>query len=77
MTFTDPIAFEKPWIVTRYYRRSGGDSRAIVRTYLNLDDRLCVPNVKIDENGFQVALLPQELEAQQAGKSATKKGKKK
>src|SRR5215510_245705 len=60
MTFTDPEAFEKPWVVTRYYGRDKGAS------YLNLNDRPCIPNVRIDENGFQVLLLPQEIEAEAA-----------
>ena len=83
MTFTDPVALERPWLVTRYYRRTGkdpagaGTEQRIVRAYLDLDDRPCIPNVKIDENGFQVAILPQELETQKAGKSGPKKPKEK
>lgn len=75
ITFTDPEAFERPWVVTRYYRRTAsrnvaGDPQAeggkIVHSYLNLNDRPCIPNVRIDENGFQVILLPQEIEAEAA-----------
>lgn len=33
---------------------------------LNLNDRPCVPNVRIDKDGFQVMLLPQEIEAEAA-----------
>jgi hypothetical protein len=76
MTFTDPVAFERPWVVTRYFRRGGGAPAAnppIKRAYLDLNDRPCIPNVRMDENGFQVALLPQELEAQNAAKSKKQK----
>src|SRR5262245_3437409 len=71
MTFTDPEAFERPWVVTRYYWRDNGSSDAaskdkIVHSYLNLNDRPCVPNVRMDENGLQVILLPQEIEAEAA-----------
>jgi len=71
MTFTDPDAFERPWVVTRYYARGNGSANAesagrIVHSYLNLNDRPCIPNVRIDENGFQVLLLPQEIEAEAA-----------
>jgi hypothetical protein len=40
-TFTDPVTMTKPWIVTRYFRRNVGK-----REYLELNDRLCVPNVR-------------------------------
>jgi hypothetical protein len=75
MTFTDPVALEKPWVVTRYFRRGGAaaGNQGIRRAYLDLNDRPCIPNVRIDENGFQVALLPQELEAQNAAKSKKQK----
>lgn len=87
MTLTDPVAFEKPWVVTRYFRRgprqrppaavatsaavgaSAGvpASDQITRgTFLNLNDRPCVPNVRMDKNGFQVTILPQELDAPDA-----------
>lgn len=92
MTFTDPVMLEKPWVVTRYYRRGvgsgpgsgrsredasppapppnvgpyaqGGDR--IVRDFFELNDRPCAPNVRMDENGFQVMLLPAEIEAEAA-----------
>ena len=57
MTFTDPVTMTKPWVVTRYFRRDAGK-----REYLKLNDRICVPNVRIDKNGFQVAILPSELD---------------
>jgi hypothetical protein len=78
MTFTDPITMTAPWVVTRYFQRvaertpgmTGATppapppgSRNVVRGYLTLGDRPCVPNVKMDANGFQVAILPQELDA--------------
>jgi hypothetical protein len=78
MTFTDPVAFEKPWVVTRYFQRVASfgapapsvsvapSGEKIPRAFLNLNDRTCVPNVGIDENGYQVIILPQELERQNA-----------
>ena len=57
MTFTDPVTMTKPWVVTRYFRRNAGK-----REYLKLNDRICVPNVRIDKDGFQVAILPSELD---------------
>lgn len=78
MTFTDPVALEKPWVVTRYFRRGSeagvpGANPPVRRAYLDLNDRPCIPNVRMDENGFQVALLPQELEDQNAAKSKKRK----
>jgi hypothetical protein len=55
MTFTDPVTMVRPWVVTRYFQR-------IDRKHLELNDRPCVPNVRIDANGFQVAILPSELD---------------
>jgi hypothetical protein len=57
--------------VTRYYARDTGAVNAdsngrIVHSYLDLNDRPCIPNVRIDENGFQVLQLPQEIEAEAA-----------
>jgi hypothetical protein len=85
MTFTDPVAFERPWVVTRYFRRVPGvgaqaatqvplpgSPEPIVRAFLNLNDRPCVPNVRMDENGFQVILLPQEIEAEAAKARGTR-----
>jgi hypothetical protein len=57
MTFTDPVTMVKPWVVVRYFQRRTGPKK-----YLELNDRPCVPNVRIDANGFQVAILPSELE---------------
>ncbi len=62
MTFTDPVTMVRPWVVTRYFQRSAGPKR-----YLQLNDRPCVPNVRMDANGFQVAILPSELDAGSAG----------
>ncbi|HTQ98841.1 MAG TPA: hypothetical protein VMH83_02580, partial [Candidatus Acidoferrum sp.] len=70
MTFTDPAAFDAPWVVTRYYGRVNAaakpeaDTQKIVHTYLELNDRPCIPNVRLDEHGFQVIMLPQEIEAE-------------
>jgi len=58
MTFTDPVTMVRPWVVTRYFQRGTGP-----KSYLELNDRPCVPNVRIDANGFQVAILPAELDA--------------
>lgn len=78
ITVTDPVMLEKPWVVTRYFKRMAGAPTgaraqakpiaddAIPHTLMNLDDRPCVPNVKIDQNGFQVILLPQDIEAAKA-----------
>tara|TARA_R110000824_G_scaffold318073_1_gene505224 strand:- start:48368 stop:49336 length:969 start_codon:yes stop_codon:yes gene_type:complete len=69
-TFTDPIAFTEPWVVTRYYARTAGlfapmpEDRTIPRAYINLQDRPCIPNA-VMENGFQRTLLPMEIEAMQ------------
>lgn len=45
----------------------------IVRDFFELNDRPCVPNVRMDENGFQVMLLPAEIEAE--AEAAKAKGK--
>jgi hypothetical protein len=66
MTLIDPVAFTKPWVVKRYYRRASEPGKQIVHRYQELNDRPCIPNVKMDENGFQVILLPQEIEAETA-----------
>lgn len=66
MTLIDPVAFTKPWVVKRYYRRGTGKDGAILHQYQEMNDRPCVPNVKIDENGFQVMMLPQEIAAEAA-----------
>jgi hypothetical protein len=69
ITLDDPVAFVHPWVLKRYYKRVeklSPDAPARVHNYLNLNDRPCVPNVRIDENGFQVMLLPQEIEEEAA-----------
>ena len=53
MTFTDPVTMTKPWVVTRYFRRDAGK-----RKYLELNDRTCVLNVRIDKNGFRSRSFP-------------------
>jgi hypothetical protein len=76
ITVTDPVMLEKPWVVTRYFKRMTADPSVsqnmakappskgvITHSFSNLDDRPCVPNVKMDENGFQVIMLPQDIEA--------------
>jgi hypothetical protein len=77
MTFTDPVALEKPWVVTRDFRRGPAGIQTgnppARRAYLDLNDRPCIPNVRMDENGFQLAILPQELEAQKAAGSRKQK----
>jgi len=69
MTITDPEAFTKPWVVKRYYGRTKPlTMNGTMRTdrLLSLNDRPCVPNVKMDADGFQVMMLPQEIEEAEA-----------
>ena len=66
MTLIDPVAFTRPWVVKRYYRRGSEKGVAIAHGYQEMNDRPCVANVRMDENGFQVMLLPQEIEAEAA-----------
>ena len=74
ITLYDEEAFTRPWVVKRYYQRGttalngvqAPPAGQIVHNYNELHDRPCVPNVRIDENGFQVMLLPQEVEAEAA-----------
>ncbi|MGC4028805.1 MAG: hypothetical protein QM696_08040 [Steroidobacteraceae bacterium] len=67
MTLVDPEAFTRPWVVKRYYRRQGPSAAGQpARRYLDFNDRPCVPNVRLDEDGFQVLLLPQEIEEAEA-----------
>jgi hypothetical protein len=97
MTFTDPEALERPWVVTRYYRRWVGQGPGsgvprdkapppppsvggfapggtkVIRDFFELNDRPCIPNVRLDENGFQVMLLPAEIEAEAAKAKAAGK----
>jgi hypothetical protein len=83
MTFSDPVAFVRPWVVTRYFTRirttiaaeipasqvaATASPQPIPRDFKNLNDRPCVPNIALDENGYQVIILPQELEKQTADK---------
>lgn len=65
MTLTDPVTMVRPWVVTRYFQRGAGPKK-----YLELSDRPCVPNVRIDANGFQVAILPAELDEGAASSSS-------
>ncbi len=79
MTFTDPEAFTGPWKVTRYYRRQSPAGTApapgvIHHAYIDLNDRPCVPNIRFDEEGYQIVLLPQEVEAE-AAKAQGRMGK--
>jgi len=74
MTLTDPVAFTRPWVVKRYYRRATEAGQQIVHRYQELNDRPCIPNVRMDENGFQVMLLPQEIEAEEAKAKALQAG---
>lgn len=75
MTLIDPVAFTKPWVVKRYYRRSSEPGVAISHQYQEMNDRPCVPNVRIDENGFQVMMLPQEIAAEEAKAKASAAGR--
>jgi hypothetical protein len=91
MTLTDPVEFERPWVVTRYFRRVDGPAgpgappgaagplgpnAKIVHSFLNLNDRPCVPNV-VMVDGFQHMLLPQEIEAASPKTKAPAKAKRK
>lgn len=83
ITLLDPVALTGPWVVTRYYKRQTGlnpgamasppppSSNGIVHRYFDLVDQPCVPNVRMDENGFQVAILPQEMDAPAASPKET------
>ena len=97
MTFTDPVMLERPWVVTRYYRRwvgqgpgsgvprdqappppasvngSAPGGTKVIRDFFELNDRPCIPNVRMDENGFQVMMLPAEIEAEAAKAKAKSK----
>lgn len=69
ITLIDPVAFVHPWVLKRYYKRIVKRSPSAperLHNYLDLNDRPCIPNVRIDKNGFQVTLLPQEIEAEAA-----------
>ncbi len=86
-TFTDPVAFTKPWVVTRYFQRTSGafvmpaapaggegsaaaaPAKPIPRAFINLNDRPCIPNVEMDEDGYQRTILPAEQEARDAAKA--------
>ena len=67
MTIDDPVAFTRPWEVTRVYVKNpafygpgtGGPGRSV---YRNMRDGQCVG---IDmSKGYQAVILPQETEAQ-------------
>lgn len=56
MTLTDPKAFTRPWVVTRYYKRSPEK----FRTY---GDFACSPDAGVDvSGGYQKLVLPGEME---------------
>ena len=60
MTLTDPDAFTRPWVVTRYYKRSPEK----FRTYR---DSECPPDASIDiSGGYQRLILPGEMEEAEA-----------
>jgi hypothetical protein len=61
MTLTDPKAFTRPWVVTRYYVR--GNPK-----YRNYGDFFCAPNGEVDTSkGYQDVVLPQEREQDTGG----------
>ena len=69
MTITDPVAFTKPWEVTRIYvktrqAQNPGPGRA---AYRNMRDGECT-GVDMSK-GYQTLVLPQELEAKAAAKA--------
>jgi hypothetical protein len=60
MTLTDPVAFTKPWKVTRVLQRA-------MATWPRVRDATCVPEEGIEmSKGYQSVVLPSEIEAQQA-----------
>jgi hypothetical protein len=65
MTFTDPVTMTKPWVVTRYFQRNTGKHQYPIE----LNDRRCVPNVRMDKDGFQIAILPAELDEGTGGET--------
>ncbi len=73
MVIEDPVAFTKPWEVTRYYVRNkraanAGPNHEVA--YRDPRDRECNPMDM--SKGYQAVVLPQELEAK--AKAAAKKG---
>jgi hypothetical protein len=70
MTLTDPVAFTKPWQVTRYLRRA-------TQKYPKVSDNTCSPDDFIDmSKGYQSIILPAEREAmEKAEREAAEKKK--
>ena len=69
MTITDPVAFTKPWNVTRIYvktrqAQNPGPGRS---AYRNMRDGECV-GVDMSK-GYQSVVLPMELEAAEEAKA--------
>lgn len=68
ITITDPVMLERPWVVTRYYRRS------MASKYPNASDNNCPPGETMDfSQGYQRAVLPAELEEAEKAKAAGRK----
>jgi hypothetical protein len=67
MTLTDPVTMVRPWVVTRYFHQREGKV-----VHESLTDRPCTTNVVMNKQGFQVLLLPQEVDA--AGGNVTAAG---
>lgn len=63
MTMVDPIAFTRPWTVTRYFKRDADK-------YPNVSDHSCAPDEFIEmSQGYQRIVLPQEQEAEEGARS--------
>jgi hypothetical protein len=75
MTLTDPLAFTKPWEVTRIYVKNPqqtAQAKAEGRsTFRNMRDGECV-GVDMSK-GYQSVGVPQELEEQEAARAAAEK----
>ncbi len=55
ITIEDPVMLERPWTVTRYYRRNMGAK------YPNMSDTNCAPGEAMDfSKGYQHVILPSE-----------------
>ena len=56
MTIEDPVAFTRPWQVTRYFKRDK-------EKYAKVKDDTCSPDNSVDmSQGYQKLVLPAELE---------------
>jgi hypothetical protein len=68
MVIEDPIAFRKPWHVTRYFVRAK-------EKWPDVRDSTCAPDnmIEINADGYQDLVLPAEREAQQQAEDLEEK----